>query len=39
MNKVVTFYKKQITREEWEQPSQANQEIMALKTELSKLKK
>ena len=39
MIKAVNFYKKQVTRDEWEQPTQHQKEVLALQAEVQSLKK
>jgi hypothetical protein len=39
MQKAVNFYKKALTRKEWEQPSKQQKEVLALQAQLESLKK
>ena len=39
MVRAVNFYKKQVTRDEWEQPTQQQKEVLALQAEVLHLKK
>ena len=39
MIKAVNFYKKQVTRDEWKQPTQHQKEVLALQAEVQSLKK